>query len=412
MRADGSAMGGRPDTPSRHATPRSRLHCAPMSARLVIVVGARPNFVKVAPGWHALAGVRNLTMHLLHTGQHYDAALSDRFLAELDLPAPDTFLGVGSGTHAEQTAGVMVGVERHLAAVRCDAVLVAGDVNSTMAAALAARKCQVPVIHLESGLRSGDWTMPEEVNRIVTDRIADLLLCTSEDARENLLAEGIADAGIVVVGNTMIDSLFRLLPGAAARSPLSRLGLEPRGFVLATLHRPALVDDPDELLPALDVLAEVAEIMPVVLPLHPRTRSRLNDLGVELAERVMGLDPLGYEEFIALEAQARLVITDSGGVQEETSALGVPCLTYRDTTERPITLRRGTNTLVGLDPDRLRSLTMAELDRSHADRVGSIPLWDGHAAARSADAISGFLLNRGVTGSVGRHATGAGMGIE
>ena len=383
-----------------------------MSARLVIVVGARPNFVKVAPVWHALTGVPDLAMQLLHTGQHYDAALSDRFLAELDLPAPDTFLGVGSGTHAEQTAGVMIGVERHLAAVRCDAVLVAGDVNSTMAAALAARKCNVPVIHLESGLRSGDWGMPEEVNRIVTDRIADLLLCTSEEARGNLLAEGMADANIAVVGNTMIDSLFRLLPGALARSPISELGLEPRGFVLATLHRPALVDDPDELLPTLGVLADVGETMPVVLPLHPRTKSRLHDLGVELPDGVLGLEPLGYEEFIALEAEARLVITDSGGVQEETSALGVPCLTYRDTTERPITLRLGTNTLVGLDCDRLRSLSMEELQRPYTDGVGSIPLWDGHAAARSAEVICGFLRNRTGYACVQRRVAATERGIE
>jgi UDP-N-acetylglucosamine 2-epimerase (non-hydrolysing) len=392
MRADGSRC---PDLDrervSASATVEAGYIARPMAARLILVVGARPNFVKVAPVWHALASSGTPELELLHTGQHYDAALSASFLTQLDLPDPEVFLGAGSGSHAEQTAAVMIGVERHLQARPADAILVAGDVNSTMAAALAARKLGVAVIHLEAGLRSGDWSMPEEINRMVTDRIADLLLCPSDDARANLLAEGIPDARIGVVGNTMIDSLRRLLPSALAQSPRAALGLQPQRYVLATLHRPALVDDPDQLVPALGAIARIAELMPVVLPLHPRTRARLSEHGTELPEGVLGLEPLGYADFIALEAEARLVITDSGGVQEETSALQVPCLTYRDTTERPITITLGTNTLVGLDPDRLWELSAIELHSNAPKRVRSIPLWDGNAATRVAGMVSSFL---------------------
>ena len=373
-----------------------------MKPRLVIVVGARPNFVKVAPVWHALEALGSFELTLLHTGQHYDAALSDRFLAHLDLPDPDVFLGVGSGTHAEQTAAAMVGVERYLTEQPADAILVAGDVNSTLAAALAAGKLGVAVIHLEAGLRSGDWTMPEEINRTLTDRLADVLLCPTEDAVGNLTREGIDPERIAVVGNTMIDSLFKLLPDALEGSPRAALGLERHGYVLVTLHRPALVDVPERLLPTIEVLGEIAARMPVVLPLHPRTRGRLDESGVSLPEGIVALDPLGYLDFIALEAESRLVITDSGGVQEETTALGVPCLTYRDTTERPITTTLGTNRLVGLAPERLRFLAVAELERAiPADDAPAIPLWDGRAGFRTGEHLSTVLADRAERASDG-----------
>ena len=363
-----------------------------MTPRLVIVVGARPNFVKVAPVWHAVQRIGGLELELLHTGQHYDEALSDRFLSQLGLPEPDVFLGAGSGTHAEQTAAVLVGVERRLLERPAEAILVAGDVNSTVAAALAAVKLGVRVAHLEAGLRSGDWSMPEEVNRAVCDRISDLLLCPTEGARENLVREGVPDVRIAVVGNTMIDSLRRLLPAALAASPREALGLDAGGYVLVTLHRPSLVDAPERLGATLGVLGEIAATMPVVLPLHPRTRARLAQAGADVPAGVMLLEPLGYGDFIALEAEARLVITDSGGVQEETSALGVPCLTYRTTTERPITIERGTNTLVGLDPDRLRDMALAELGRQVASAAPpQIPLWDGEAGRRTARVLLSTL---------------------
>lgn len=362
-----------------------------MAPRLVIVAGARPNFVKVAPVWHAMRELGDVELELLHTGQHYDEALSDRFITQLDLPEPDAFLGVGSGTHAEQTAGAMVGVERHLGEQASDALLVAGDVNSTMAAALAATKTGTPVIHLEAGLRSGDWTMPEEVNRVVTDRVADLLLCPSDDARANLEREGIEPSRIAVVGNTMIDSLHRLLPIALADSPRAALGLERRRYVLATLHRPATVDSPEQLVATLDVLGEIAQEIPVLLPLHPRTQARLEEVCAATPPGVIALQPLGYLDFIALEAEARLVITDSGGVQEESSVLGVPCLTYRSTTERPVTIRLGTNRVVGLDPARLRRLAVEELGEPFTESAPEIPLWDGNAGSRAAHVVARFV---------------------
>ena len=357
----------------------------------MVVMGARPNFVKVAPLVHALNALDGVTVSLLHTGQHYDRSLSGAFIEQLDLPAPAHHLGVGSGTHAEQTAAVMVGVERVLTDEHPAVLVVPGDVNSTMGAALAAAKLGVPVAHLESGLRSGDWTMPEEINRVVTDRVADLLLCHCEDAVENLRAEGIAEERIALVGNTMIDSLFRLLPAARATRTVERLGLDQGGFVLVTLHRPALVDDPEQLAVTAAVLGELAERMPVAFPVHPRTRARLDAAGQSLPPNLLTLEPLEYLEFVALEAAARLVITDSGGVQEETSALGIPCLTYRSTTERPVTVTLGTNRLVGVDPNALRSACDEELSSPVRPAPEPIPLWDGHAGPRAAAALNRFL---------------------
>lgn len=358
-----------------------------MTGELLAVVGARPNFVKVAPVLHALEA-SGVATKVLHTGQHYDHLLSDAFLEQLGFPPVDFTLGVGSGSHARQTADVMVGVERVLQDHQMTAVLVAGDVNSTMAAAIAAAKLGVRVIHLESGLRSGDWEMPEEINRVVTDRVSDLLLCHSQDAVDNLRREGANSARVRLVGNTMIDSLFTLRGAAEACDPLARLGLTKRQYVLVTLHRPALVDDPDRLRPVLGVLARVAERLPVLMPLHPRTRARLDghDPGALAALRIEA--PLKYLDFVAVEASARFVITDSGGVQEETSALGVPCVTYRTTTERPVTLSHGTNRLVGLESAELERACEELLTTSSEPRPAIVPLWDGHAGVRAAEAIT------------------------
>ena len=358
-----------------------------MTGELLAVVGARPNFVKVAPVLHALEA-SGVATKVLHTGQHYDHLLSDAFLEQLGFPPVDFTLGVGSGSHARQTADVMVGVERVLQDHQMTAVLVAGDVNSTMAAAIAAAKLGVRVIHLESGLRSGDWEMPEEINRVVTDRVSDLLLCHSQDAVDNLRREGANSARVRLVGNTMIDSLFTLRGAAEACDPLARLGLTKRQYVLVTLHRPALVDDPDRLRPVLGVLARDAERLPVLMPLHPRTRARLDghDPGALAALRIEA--PLKYLDFVAVEASARFVITDSGGVQEETSALGVPCVTYRTTTERPVTLSHGTNRLVGLESAELERACEELLTTSSEPRPAIVPLWDGHAGVRAAEAIT------------------------
>lgn len=355
---------------------------------LLVVVGARPNFVKVAPVLTALAAVDAIRTRVLHTGQHYDRRMSGAFLDQLHFPEPDFNLGVGSGTHAEQTAAVLVGVERVLTEAAIDAVLVPGDVNSTLAAALAAAKLGRLVIHLESGLRSRDWTMPEEINRVLTDRLSDLLLCHSPEAVDNLRAEGIDEGRIAVVGNTMIDSLFALLPAARETGAVAGRGLQAGGYVLTTLHRPALVDDPVRLAEVLDALGAVAEKLPVIFPLHPRTKARLDDHGAAVPAGIRLLPPLEYLEFIDLEDSARLVITDSGGVQEETSALGVPCVTYRTTTERPVTVSLGTNELVGLDPEALRECCLARLAEPAKRVECSIPLWDGRAGERAAAAIA------------------------
>lgn len=358
------------------------------------VVAARPNFVKMAPVIHALLDRGRVGVRVLHTGQHYDPVLSDSFFEQLGMPAPDENLGVGSGTHAEQTGRVMVGVESSLQANRPDALIVAGDVNSTLAAGLAAAKLGVAVVHLESGLRSGDWGMPEEINRVLTDRLSDLLLCTSADALDNLAAEGIGSERVALVGNTMIDSLWRLVDEADAQSPLARLGLRARGYALVTLHRPSLVDDDDRLAAVLAVLDELAGELPVIFPVHPRTRARIGGLGARSPRNLRLLEPLSYLEFLALQRSARLVVTDSGGVQEETSALGVPCLTYRTTTERPVTIELGTNRLVGTDPAALAAACREELARERDFAPAAIPLWDGHAGVRAATVIEHLVAGR------------------
>jgi len=358
---------------------------------ILLVAGTRPNFMKIAPVYRALRA-RSHDVRLLHTGQHFDAAMSDVFFTDLGLPKPDVELRAGGGSHAEQTAAVLVGVERDLVAHRPSVVVVVGDVTSTLAAALAASKLGIPVAHVEAGLRARDWTMPEEINRVLTDQLSDLLLIPSRDAEPNLLGEGIAAERIIMVGNVMIDSLHYAV--AKPSDALERLGLTARGYALATLHRPSNVDSADALAATLRALAAIARHLPVVFPVHPRTRARIQTLGMEAAltalEHVSIVDPLGYRDFVTLMAAARVVATDSGGIQEETTALSVPCLTLRGGTERPITVTEGTNTVVGLDIERIEA-ALAEIVRS-GGKTGRVPEgWDGRAAERVALALETFL---------------------
>ena len=360
-----------------------------MNGRALIlhVVGARPNYMKTAPVYTALSSYDWIDQRLVHTGQHYDEQLSNVFFGQLPLPRPHVQLAVGSGMHGAQTARALEGLEQIFIEQRPDLVVVPGDVNSTLAGALAAVKLGIPVCHLESGLRSYDAAMPEEHNRRVTDALSSLLLTHSEEAIDNLLAEGVARDAIAFVGNTMIDTLVSNLDAARERRAWVDFGVEQRGYVLVTLHRPALVDDPVLLAQTMRALESVARELPVVFPVHPRTRARLESLGVA-HEHVILTTPLDYLSFLSLEADAAAVATDSGGVQEETTALGVPCFTLRDNTERPVTITHGTNTLLGLDPLRL-----AEIPRRLAlARPGTVPpLWDGHAGERAAQAIEALL---------------------
>ena len=345
------------------------------------VVGARPNFMKAAPVLHALRTRPGMRQTLVHTGQHYDKNLSDVFFSQLEIPPPDVNLGVGSGTHARQTADIMGGFEPVLLERKPDMVLVYGDVNSTVAAALVCAKLLVPVAHVEAGLRSFDRTMPEEVNRIVTDRLADVLFTPSEDGDENLLREGVSPKNIHRVGNVMIDSLVRLLP-VALQSSMNGL---PDRFALVTLHRPSNVDDPEALKRILDSLFAASEQLHVVFPVHPRTRARISQFGIS-TEKLHLLEPLPYIEFLALQKRATAVITDSGGIQEETTYLQVPCLTLRSNTERPITVTLGTNTLVGQDSERL-AVELSAILEGRAKRGSIPPLWDGRAGERIADVL-------------------------
>jgi UDP-N-acetylglucosamine 2-epimerase (non-hydrolysing) len=363
-----------------------------MAASVCFVVGARPNFMKAAPVIDALRK-RDTEVLLVHTGQHYDAEMSDVFLTQLGLPAPDVFLGVGSGTHAEQTARALVGIEGVLLERSPALVVVPGDVNSTLAGALAAVKLHIPVAHLEAGLRSFDPAMPEEHNRRVTDHVSSLLLAHSAGALVNLEREGIDAQSVHLVGNTMIDSMLAHLDVARAAAPWTEYGFEEGGFALVTLHRPALVDDPVLLTETVMQLSALAETTPVLFAAHPRTIERMSALDLDLS-RLTTTGPLGYLAFLGLESAARFVLTDSGGVQEETSALGVRCFTLRSTTERPITIELGTNTLLGLEPERIGDVSALLAD----ERPGRpIPLWDGHAGERAAEVISRFLSQRPVS---------------
>lgn len=356
--------------------------------QVLCVAGARPNFMKIAPVMAALAET-GIAAQLLHTGQHYDAAMSDGFFADLGIPRPDHHLEVGSGSHAVQTAEVMKRFEPVLESVRPQAVLVVGDVNSTIACALVAAKRGVRVIHVEAGLRSYDRSMPEEINRVLTDQLSDLLFITEKSALANLQREGIDPARVEFVGNVMIDTLYRNLERAVPSG--QTLGATLPGYAVLTLHRPSNVDDPATLGALLDVIGEINRVLPVVLPLHPRTRGNIEKFGLSARlDALRILPPLGYLDMLGLMRDAKLVLTDSGGIQEETTALGVPCLTLRENTERPITLTEGTNTLVGASPDAIRAAF--EQVMTSGGRAGCIPeYWDGRAAMRIAHTLKGWL---------------------
>ncbi len=366
------------------SSPRS-LWAEKHRVRIVNVVGARPNLIKIAPLMRAYAERNGIEPLLVHTGQHYDDNMSDLFFRQLGIPEPDLNLGVGSGSHAMQTAEIIRTFEPVALEFEPDAVLVVGDVNSTIACGLVAAKLGVPLVHVEAGLRSFDRTMPEEINRVLTDAISDLLFCTEQSGVDNLRREGVAEEKIHLVGNVMIDTLLRNRARADASTVLSELGLSPSEYAVLTLHRPSNVDDPETLGRILEAVEVIQQDLPLIFPAHPRTRARLAEFGlmdrVGALENFRVLEPLGYLDFLKLLASAKLVLTDSGGIQEETTILGVPCLTLRDNTERPITITHGTNRLVGTDPGRIVTAARQAL-RRRAHRKRTIPLWDGRAAAR------------------------------
>jgi len=358
--------------------------------KILHVVGARPNFMKVAPLIKALGNRDGVAQVLVHTGQHYDINMSDIFFSQLGIPAPDINLDVGSGSHAIQTAQIMMRIETVLLQEKPDLVLVYGDVNSTVAAALVCAKLLIPVGHVEAGLRSFDRTMPEEINRLLTDQAADLLFTPSVDGDENLIREGITPEKIHFVGNVMIDTLTRLLLAAETLWPKlsSELNVAEKQYGLATLHRPSSVDAPVVLSNILKALGEISVNLPIVFPIHPRTRARIRGTGLEIKTdgRLQLTEPIGYLDFLCLQQRAKLVITDSGGIQEETTFLGVPCLTVRENTERPVTVSIGTNILVGQDMAHLR-LEIKRILAGGAKKGAVPPLWDGRASERIADII-------------------------
>lgn len=359
-----------------------------MGTMLYLVVAARPNLMKAAPLCRALAR-HQAPYRLVHTGQHYDANMSDVFFEGLGIPPPDHHLGIGSGSHAEQTGKTLMAFERLLrvedapGAAPCSAVVVFGDVNATVACALAAVKLEIPVVHVEAGLRSGDRSMPEEWNRLLTDRMSTLLLTPSVDADENLRREGVPPEQVTCVGNIMIDTLRREegRSRAAGLALLATLGHEPKSYGVVTLHRPSNVDDGTHLQALWSVLTRWSQELPLLFPVHPRTRARLDFMTLGSSAGLTLLDPLGYHEFAGLIQHARVVLTDSGGIQEETTVYGVPCLTLRENTERPVTVSVGTNTLVGTDPARIEAAMAQVLSGTY--KTGAIPpLWDGHTAER------------------------------
>lgn len=360
--------------------------------KILNIVGARPNFMKIAPIVREMRRrADDFEPLIVHTGQHYDEAMSDSFFRDLGIPEPDHHLEVGSASHAVQTAKIMIAFEPIVIAEKPDWVLVVGDVNSTIACALVCAKLGVRIAHVEAGLRSRDRAMPEEINRILTDSISDLLLTTSQDADVNLRAEGIPDEKIRFVGNVMIDSLFYNLEKAKSLKTKDELGLAGKEFAVLTLHRPSNVDDESVFGPMLDALCDVSERIPIIFPVHPRTRANIEKFGFAAKVANSGIrliDPLGYLDFMNVYSGAKLVLTDSGGLQEETTALGIPCLTLRENTERPITIELGTNILVGTDPAKIRAAANDILD-SPAIREAKIPpLWDGKAAERICDALT------------------------
>ena len=356
--------------------------------KVINVAGARPNFMKIAPIVAAMK--RRLSEFqplLVHTGQHYDANMSDAFFRDLDLPQPDIYLGVGSASHAAQTAAIMKAFEPVVLKEKPDWVIVVGDVNSTLACALVCAKLGIKVAHVEAGLRSRDRAMPEEINRLLTDQIADLLFTPSRDADANLIAEGIPAERIRFVGNIMIDSLLSNLDRAQNSTIRATLGVDDKDYALLTLHRPSSVDDRAAFTRILEALERIAERLPIIFPAHPRARKMVREHGLhELVEKTKGLrliEPLGYLDFLGLVSGARVVLTDSGGIQEETTVLGIPCVTLRENTERPITVEMGTNVIVGTDTARIVSAAQAALENpSNGNRRSIPPLWDGHTAER------------------------------
>jgi UDP-N-acetylglucosamine 2-epimerase (non-hydrolysing) len=363
----------------------------PMGLGTVVhVVGARPNFVKMAPVIAALEDRADVEQRIVHTGQHYDARMSAEMLSDLEFPEPDIFLGVGSGPHGAQTARALEAFERVLLDERPDLVCVGGDVNSSLAVALAAAKLRIPIAHVEAGLRSFDWTMPEEINRVLTDRLSEILFTHSPEAATNLAAEGIDETRVRFVGNTMIDSLRRFEARAQERRPWEAFTLERGQYVLVTLHRPSNVDEGEQLRRVVTALMRLGESVPVLFPVHPRTTERLRAEGLLSGLEQAGvrcLEPLGYLDFLGLEIGAGALVTDSGGVQEEASALGVPCFTLRPNTERPITITQGTNTLLGVDPGPIADIRPRALEH----RPARIEGWDGRAGERAADVIASAL---------------------
>jgi UDP-N-acetylglucosamine 2-epimerase (non-hydrolysing) len=368
---------------------------------LCFVVGARPNFPKVAPILAALRGKQGVRSILVHTGQHYDPELSAMFFEDLGISEPDHLLGVGSGSHAKQTAQVMVAFEECCLADRPDAIVVLGDVNSTVACALVGAKLLIPVVHVEAGLRSGDRSMPEEINRIVTDTLADRLYTHCSEADDNLLAEGIGPLRVQMVGNVMIDSLLRMRP-RASRPELAGIDLDaPYGLV--TLHRPALVDHAERLGPMLEALADISTDLPLLYPVHPRSRARMASFGLGgegegctpwRGTNLLLCPPLRYLDFLWLLDHARLVLTDSGGIQEETTILGVPCLTIRQNTERAVTIRQGTNRLVGIEPADVVAAARDVLAAKPLAKTQVPPLWDGQSGLRIAEDLVSWLRSR------------------
>jgi UDP-N-acetylglucosamine 2-epimerase (non-hydrolysing) len=357
------------------------------------VVGARPNFMKIAPVVHEMKR-RGIPQFLVHTGQHYDRQMSAVFFEDLGLPAPDMYLGVGSGSHAQQTADIMKAFEKICLANEFHLVIVGGDVNSTVACALVAAKLGIPVAHVEAGLRSFDRSMPEEINRIITDNLSEYLFTTEESANLNLRREGFADESIHFVGNCMVDTLLKHVDVALSKCPWQSFDFDTRGYALLTLHRPANVDQEETLRDLLTVLNEISLSIPILFPVHPRTGERISKWKIQVAPSITLCDPLPYLSFLGLMAGARFVLTDSGGIQEETTVLQVPCLTLRANTERPTTTTMGTNRLVGLDPSRIRQ-GVSEILSEQWPTGKAPPLWDGAAARRIVDVLESNLSELG-----------------
>lgn len=365
--------------------------------KILLVAGARPNFMKLAPLYNELRKSDRYQPLVVHTGQHYDRQMSEVFFDQLELPKPDIYLGVGSGTHGLQTGKILIEIEKVLIDEKPDMVVVFGDVNSTLAAAIAAVKLEIPIAHVEAGLRSNDWSMPEEINRLVADRLSTLLFTTCEDANVNLLNEGATEDQIKFVGNIMIDSLCRYLPRLDDVDTSSMPDVKPGEYILVTVHRPGNVDNQENLRKTVRMLDGLTDIAPVVFPIHPRTRKKLIEFELaDSSERILEkhnlhlTEPLGYLEFVRLERDAVVVVTDSGGVQEETTYLGVPCLTVRPNTERPVTITDGTNELIGLDPEKVIHRVSTHMESDHSDTRCPL-LWDGKTAGRIVAELDSFF---------------------